>query len=511
MAQADDPAWLAQGRQRLAQTVLDAEVEVLGRVEEIGDGIAEISGLPDVRLNELLSFEDGTTGFALALDADRISAVLLDAQASLVTGARVTGSGEVLRVPVGPALLGRVVDPLGRPLDSGGPIAAADHHPVERPAPAIIARDSVVQPVECGSLVVDALFALGRGQRELIIGDRATGKTSLAIDAIINQKQSDLICIYVAVGQRATAVERAIEAVRRFGAPERCIFVVAAASSAPGLQWIAPFAGMTMAEYVRDTGGHALIVIDDLTKHAATHRELSLLTREPPGREAYPGDIFYLHARLLERAARLSPELGGGTLTALPIAETDAGNLSAYIPTNLISITDGQIVLDADLFAAGQRPAVHVGLSVSRVGGKAQAPMLRAAAKDIRLTYSQFLELEVFTRFGGMSDSRIKAQMVRGRSIRALLRQPRFAPLPFEAEVALLLALDEGLIDGLAEDRLAAVLSGLAARLAAACPDLRTALLGGAPLDEVWRGRLLALMRGLVAESAPGENAPAGS
>jgi F-type H+/Na+-transporting ATPase subunit alpha len=364
--------WLARSRETLAQTELTPESTSIGRVEHVADGIARVSGLPDVRLNELLRFEGGRSGFALTLDADAISAVLLEDDTAIEAGSRVSGTGCEVQVPVGSGLLGRVVDPLGRPLDRDEPVSADGYHPVERQAPAIIERDLVSDPVETGVLVVDALFTIGRGQRELIIGDRATGKTSIAVDAIINQKHSDMISIYVAVGQRATAVERVLEAVRRHGAPERCIFVVASAAASPGLQWIAPFAGLTIAEYFRDHGSHVLVVIDDLTKHAATHRELALLTREPPGREAYPGDIFYVHARLLERAAKLSAERGGGSLTALPIAETDAGNLSAYIPTNLISITDGQIVLDSRLFAANQRPAVDVGLSVSRVGGKAQ-------------------------------------------------------------------------------------------------------------------------------------------
>jgi F-type H+-transporting ATPase subunit alpha len=367
-----DPAasWLARERARLGAVALGPQTESFGHVVHAADGIARISGLPEARLGELLRFGNGNgTGFVLTLDTETLDAVVLDEAAGIAAGDRVAATGEVMRVPVGEALLGRVVDPLGRALDAGGAITTAEAWPIERPAPAIIERDLVSEPVETGVLVVDALFALGRGQRELIIGDRATGKTALALDAIIAQKHSDMICVYVAVGQRATAVERAIEAVRAHGAPERCIFVVAPASAPAGLQWAAPFAGFTIAEWFRARGQHALVVIDDLTKHAATHRELALLTREPPGREAYPGDIFYLHARLLERAGKLAPELGGGSLTALPIAETDAGNLSAYIPT-LISITDGQIVLDSRLFAANQRPAVNVGLSVSRVGAR---------------------------------------------------------------------------------------------------------------------------------------------
>ena len=346
-----------------------------------------------------------------------------------------------------------MVDPLGRALDGKGPVIAERHDPIERPAPAIVERDFVTQPVQTGVLVIDALFALGRGQRELIIGDRAIGKTTLAIDAIINQKTSDMICVYIAVGQKSSSVRRSIDAIFARGAPERCIVVVAGSASPPGLQWIAPFAGFAMAEYFRDRGQHVLVVIDDLSKHAACHREIALLTRQSPGREAYPGDIFYVHARLLERAAKLSAAKGGGSLTALPIAETDAGNLSAYIPTNLISITDGQIVLDTRLFHEGQKPAVDVGVSVSRVGGKTQAKALRDAAASLRLDYAQFLELEMFTRFGGMPDSRVRGQLARGARIRAILNQPQHAPLRLADEVALITGGPERIVRLLAARR----------------------------------------------------------
>ena len=342
----DGPEWLAAERQALSRVDLKAEARSVGRVEAIADGVAQVSGLPEARLGDLLRFEGGRMGYALSLEPETINAAIFDEGEKIGVGSLVSATGEVARVPVGPGLLGRIVDPLGRPLDRDEPIAAEAFHPIEQPAPAIIDRALVSEPVATGILVVDALFALGRGQRELIIGDRATGKTAIAVDTIINQKRTDMICVYVAVGQRATAVERVVETARQFGAPERCVFVVASAAASAALQWIAPFAGFTIAEYFRDRGGHALVIVDDLTKHAATHRELALLTHEPPGREAFPGDIFYVHARLLERASKLSPELGGGSLTALPIAETDAGNLSAYIPTNLISITDGQIVLE---------------------------------------------------------------------------------------------------------------------------------------------------------------------
>ncbi len=498
----EQPQWVRRKRAAIADTKLAPEAFPIGRVEQVADGIARVSGLPDVRLNELLLFENGRTGFALMLDADAISVVLLDEGEAIGAGSQVRSTGEVVTVPVGPELLGRIVDPLGRPLDGGPEIRTAERLPAERPAPAIIERDQVSEPVETGILVVDALFALGRGQRELIIGDRSTGKTSIGIDAIVNQKHSDMVCVYVAIGQRASDVERAIAAVRAHGAPERCIFVVAAASSSAGLQWLAPFSAFSMAEYFRDQGGHVLVVVDDLTKHAATHRELALLTREPPGREAYPGDIFYLHARLLERAAKLSVERGGGSLTALPVAQTDAGNLSAYIPTNLISITDGQIVLSTHLLALDQRPAVDVGLSVSRVGGKAQKKALRDVSGRIRLEYSQFLELEAFTRFGGISDSRVKAQIAQGRRIRALLTQPRFANLRLVDQVALLAALNEGAFDACPVQAIPHLRERLPASLDADAADAVKAVTADGVLTDETRAALVGAVRRLVADIA---------
>jgi len=500
MAETSHDDWLTRSRKKLAKVELAPAVETTGRVVHVADGIAFVSGLPDAQLNELLHFETGQTGLAHTLEPDSIGTVLLDDAEGIEAGTRVTGTGEILRVPVGPGLLGRIVDPLGRPLDRDEAVIAESYEPAERPAPAIIERELVKDPVETGVLVVDALFALGRGQRELIIGDRATGKTSLAVETMINQKNSDMICIYVAVGQRATAVERAIEAVRSHGAIERTIFVVASAASPPGLQWIAPAAGFTMAEYFRDKGGHALIIVDDLSKHAATHRELALLTRMPPGREAYPGDIFYAHAHLLERAAHLSPELGGGSLSALPIIETDAGNLSAYIPTNLISITDGQIVLDSRLFAANQRPAVDVGLSVSRVGGKTQKPALRDVSGRIRLEYAQFLELEMFSRFGGIMDARVKAQTERGKRIRALLIQSRFESLRMVDMVALLSALDEGVLDDYPETLIAKLRPRIAKHLDSTLPTVVSTISVTGSADEGDRKGLAEAVRSLAEE-----------
>jgi F-type H+-transporting ATPase subunit alpha len=498
----DPSSWFEDARARVDAVGLRPEFAEIGRVQTIGDGIALIAGLPRVRLNELLRFDKGQFGIAQTLDRDAVGCVLLDEGEGIGAGDIVHGTGEVVRVPVGPALLGRVVDPLGRALDDGLPVAAAAYAPIEQPAPDIIERDAVTEPVQTGIMVIDSLFALGRGQRELIIGDRATGKTAIAVDTVINQKSSDLICVYVAVGQKSSTVARIIDAVRRHGAPERCIFVVAHAAAMPGLQWIAPFAGFTMAEYFRDRGQHALIVVDDLTKHAATHREIALLTHQPPGREAYPGDVFYLHARLLERAAKLSPERGGGSLTALPIAETDAGNLSAYIPTNLISITDGQLVLDAKLFHEGHMPAIDVGTSVSRVGGKTQAPALRELTGTLRLDYAQFVELEMFTRFGGLSDARVKAQMARGARTRALLIQPRFAPLRLVDEVALAFALQEGLLDALPAEAIALLRQALPGWLDVKAADFVQAVARTLRMDTVDRTMLRQVLAELAARYA---------
>jgi F-type H+-transporting ATPase subunit alpha len=457
--------WLSAAQQTLDALTLAPRAAHRGRVEEIGDGVAMISGLRDVGLDEVLHFSGGQTGFARVLDPDQIGCVLLDGTTQVEAGDAVYGTGTVVDVPVGAGLLGRIVDPLGRPLDGKGAITADTRRPIERAAPAIIDRDLVTEPVQTGVVVVDTLFPLGRGQRELIVGDHSTGKTTLAIDAIMAQAHSDMICVYVAIGQKSSSVRRAITALQTAGNFDRCIVVVASAASAPGLQWIAPYAGMTMAEHFRDAGQHALIVIDDLSKHAATHREIALLTRQSPGREAYPGDVFYIHARLLERAAKLSAALGGGSLTALPIAETVAGNLSDYIPTNLISITDGQIVLDAALFHQGQKPAVDAGLSVSRVGGKTQAKLLRTAAGTLRLDYAQFLELEVFTRFGGMPDGRVRSQLTRGARIREALRQDQHTPFRLADEVALMMAVQAGLLDAVPTSAVAAFRAGLPARL----------------------------------------------
>jgi F-type H+-transporting ATPase subunit alpha len=432
---------------RIAGVQLGAEAEERGKVIAIADGLAMVDGLPGAELNEIVTFSNGARGFVMTLEEDHLNVACLDPSDDVSAGTHVTRSGELVSVPVGEHLFGRVLDPLGRPLDNGAMPEGSERLPVERPAPAIIDRDFVSEPIETGLLVVDALFALGRGQRELIIGERQTGKTSIAVDTIINQANSDIISIYVAIGQRTSAVRHVIDAVREHGRLEQTIFIVAEASAEPGLQWLAPFSATSIAEWFRDRGQHVLIVYDDLTKHAATHRELALLSRQPPGREAYPGDIFYLHARLLERAAKLSKARGGGSLTALPIAEIEAGNLSAYIPTNLISISDGQIVTSQSLFAANQRPAIDIGLSVSRVGGKAQWGTMKSVAGRLRLDYAQYLEMKMFSRFGGFGDEAMASRMKRGERIAALLAQPRLAPLDLMTQVTLLNALSEGILD----------------------------------------------------------------
>ena len=496
---------LDQAAQRVGMLTPRPTLDMLGRVESIGDDVATVSGLPETRLSELLLFErkDGgqpVTGMVLSLDPDLIGCAMLGRADGIAAGNRVRGTGSVASVPVGEMLLGRVVNPLGIPLDGGAELTLKEFKPVERPAPGIIERDLVNEALQTGLVVIDSMLALGRGQRELIIGDRETGKTAIAVDTIVNQRDSGVICVYCAVGQKTSSVTQVIEAVKRYGAPERCIFVIAAADDPPGLQWLAPYAACTMAEYFSERGGDALLVVDDLTSHAVIYRQLSLLLRNPPGREAYPGDIFYIHSRLLERAAKLSEERGGGSLTALPIAATEEGNLSAYIPTNLISITDGQIVLEPRLFQEGQKPAINVGKSVSRVGGKSQASAMRKLAENLRLEYAQFLELEIFTRFGGMIDDRTRRIIEHGRRIRAVLTQPQCSGLAMPLQVALLLALNEGMLDSLPLDKVTKLGGSLAQWLGerGAAPIERIKSTG--ELDDETRAALRALMAELLAQ-----------
>jgi len=410
----------------------------IGRVLSAGDGIARVSGLPGARAQELLAFPNGLRGIAFNVDEDEIGCVILGDDTRIFAGDTVGRTGEVVQTPVGQELLGRVVDPLGRPLDNGPRIRPERFDPVERDAPTIPSRSPVVEPLATGIKSIDSMIPIGRGQRELIVGDRSTGKTTLAVDAIINQAASGVLCVYVAIGQRASSVARFVDALESRGALPHTVVVVADADSPAGLRFIAPYAGCAMSEFFMEQGRDTLIVYDDLTKHAQTYREISLLLRRPPGREAYPGDIFFIHSRLLERATQLDERHGGGSQTALPIIETQAQDIAAYVPTNLISITDGQIYLSPRLFQSGFLPAVDVGLSVSRVGGKTQIPAMKRLAQQVRLAYTQFLELEQFTKFGTTMDPETRASLDHGRRVRELLKQAAHAPVPLGEQACVL-------------------------------------------------------------------------
>lgn len=428
----------------------------VGTVIEAGDGIVRISGLNEVMVGELIEFENEMLGMALNLEAQSVGAVVLGNPAGILEGSTVRALGRTVTVPVGEVLLGRVVDALGHPMDEKGPIRANRSRPVEWIAPGITARAPINTPLQTGIKAIDALVPIGRGQRELIIGDRQTGKTSLAIDVILNQNRNDVLCVYVAIGQKLSSVAQVVNTLERYGAMQNTIIVVAEASAPAALQYLAPYAGCAMAEEFMMHGRDALIVYDDLTKHAWAYRQISLLLRRPPGREAYPGDVFYLHARLLERAGRLNEAMGGGSLTALPIIETQLGDLTAYIPTNVISITDGQIYLEEDLFHAGVRPAINAGLSVSRVGGAAQSPAIKQVAGPLRLEMAQFRELEAFARFGTELDPATQATLARGMRIREALKQPLHKPMALEDQVAILYAVTQGHLDDIPLERISA-------------------------------------------------------
>jgi F-type H+-transporting ATPase subunit alpha len=445
--------WAAGLRQRFAEMAPPGAMRAIGRILHVADGVATVAGLPEARFNELLRFPGDVYGMVFNLDPDRMGCVLLGPDTHLAAGDTVERTGHVASVPVGEGLLGRVVDAIGTPLDGEGPLDAADRWPVEREAPAILERAPVTEQLVTGLKAIDALIPIGQGQRELIVGDRATGKTAVAVDAILNQRGSKILSIYAAIGQKAASVKTIAENLRRHGALESTIIVAADADDVHGLKYLAPYAATAMGEYLMHRGHDVLIVYDDLTRHARAYRELSLLLRRPPGREAYPGDIFFVHSRLLERATRLREETGGGSLTALPIVETQAKNMSAYIPTNLISITDGQILLDPDLFAKGVKPAIDVGRSVSRVGGKAQLPAIRHVAGELRLQYAQFEELELFTRFGASVEEETRRKIARGHRIRELLKQVRLDPLSAAEEVALLLSVQCDAIDRVPVER----------------------------------------------------------
>ncbi len=446
-------AEISRAREAFTPRLAPREV---GTITSVATGIAKVAGLPGVGFDELVTFPGEVPGIAFNVDADEIGVVLLGEYWHLHTGDEVQRTGRVMDVAVGDGLLGRVIDPVGRPLDGSGPVVASRRLPVERPAAAIMDRAPVTAPLQTGLKVIDALIPVGRGQRELILGDRQTGKTAIAIDTILNQRGKDVLCVYCAIGQRAAGVAKTVATLREKGAMDYTVIVVTEGNDPPGLAYIAPYAATSIAEAFMEAGRDVLIVYDDLTHHARSYRELSLLLRRPPGREAFPGDIFYIHSRLLERATHLRPELGGGSLTALPIIETEAQNISAYIPTNLISITDGQIYLSPSLFELGVLPAVDVGKSVSRVGGKAQRAAYRAVAGDLKLAYAQFEELETFSRFGARLDEDTRKIIDHGRRIRACLKQSESAPVSLPAQITVLLALTADLFDDVPLDRMTA-------------------------------------------------------
>jgi F-type H+-transporting ATPase subunit alpha len=434
----------------------EAEVDLqeAGRVIEVGDGIARIYGLDKALAGELLEFPGGVYGLVLNLEADNVGAVLLGADTQIKEGDTVTRTGRIAQVPVGEALIGRVVNALGQPVDGKGPIEAKEFRNIERYAPGVVDRRGVKEPLQTGLKAIDAMIPIGRGQRELIIGDRGTGKTAIGVDTIINQKGQGVYCFYVAIGQKRSTVAQVVKVLEDRGAMAYTTVVIASASESAPLQYIAPYAGCAMGEYFRDNGKHALCIYDDLSKHATAYRQLSLLLRRPPGREAYPGDVFYLHSRLLERAAKLNDELGGGSLTALPIIETQLGDVAAYIPTNVISITDGQIYLESDLFFSGIRPAVNVGLSVSRVGGSAQIKAMRQVAGKLRLDLAQYRELAAFAQFGSDLDRATQQQLARGQRMVEILKQGQYAPVAVDRQVAIIFAGTQGLLDDIPVDHI---------------------------------------------------------
>jgi F-type H+-transporting ATPase subunit alpha len=434
-------------KQRIEQYDVETDLSEVGTVLQVGDGIARVYGLENCVALEMLEFEHGVVGLAFNLEEDNVGAALFGEWEEVKEGEPVRRTGQVANVPVGDGLIGRVVDPLGNPLDGVGPIESSEHRPLEFKAPGVIARQPVKEPLQTGIKAIDAMTNVGRGQRELIIGDRGTGKTAVCIDAILNQRGQDMICIYVAVGQKGSTVAQVYERLKDEGAMDYTIIVSAPASEAAPIKWMAPFAGCAMGEHFLYQGKHALVIYDDLSKHADAYRQLSLLLRRPPGREAFPGDVFYLHSRLLERACKLSDERGGGSLTALPIIETQAGDIAAYIPTNVISITDGQIFLEADLFYSGVRPAINVGTSVSRVGASAQTKAMKKVAARLRLDLAQYRELEAFAQFGSELDAATQRTLARGERLVATLNQPQYDPWPMEEQVVALYAANEGYLD----------------------------------------------------------------
>jgi F-type H+-transporting ATPase subunit alpha len=466
------------------------EVQEIGTVLSTGDGIARIYGLDKVAAGELLEFPHEIYGMALNLEEDNVGAALFGETHLVKEGDTVKRTGRIAEVPVGKELVGRVVDALGTPVDGRGPLQAKERRRIELKAPGIVARQPVKEPLQTGLKAIDGMIPIGRGQRELIIGDRQTGKTAVAVDAIINQKGGNVICIYVAIGQKRSTVAQVVDKLREAGAMDYTIVVAATASESAPLQFIAPYSGCTMGEYFRDNGGHALVIYDDLSKHAVAYRQLSLLLRRPPGREAYPGDVFYLHSRLLERAAKMSDSLGGGSLTALPIIETQAGDVSAYIPTNVISITDGQIFLESDLFYSGVRPAINVGISVSRVGGNAQIKAMKQVAGTLRLELAQYREMAAFAQFGSDLDQATQRQLNRGSRLVELLKQGQYQPLPVEKQILIIYAGTNGFVDELPLTALKKYEEELYSFIGSRHPDVFGDILKKRELDGDLRGKM---------------------
>ncbi|NJR52680.1 MAG: F0F1 ATP synthase subunit alpha [Leptolyngbyaceae cyanobacterium CSU_1_3] len=457
-------------RQQIETYDKGVKVSNVGTVLQVGDGIARIYGLEKAMAGELLEFEDGSVGIALNLEEDNVGAVLMGDGRDVQEGSNVTATGKIAQIPVGEAMIGRVVDALARPLDGKGDIQTTESRLLESSAPGIIERKSVYEPMQTGITAIDTMIPIGRGQRELIIGDRQTGKTSVAVDTILNQKGENVICVYVAIGQKASTVANIANVLRERGALDYTIIVAANANDAATLQYLAPYTGATLAEYFMYKGRHTLVIYDDLSKQAQAYRQMSLLLRRPPGREAYPGDVFYLHSRLLERAAKLSPELGEGSMTALPIVETQAGDVSAYIPTNVISITDGQIFLSSDLFNSGLRPAVNAGISVSRVGSAAQTKAMKKVAGKVKLELAQFAELEAFAQFASDLDKATQNQLARGQRLRELLKQSQYSPLSVGDQVAIIYAGINGYLDDIPVDKITTYAKGLRDYLATSKP-----------------------------------------
>ena len=493
-------------REQIANYDSKVQVDEVGTITSLGDGIARLHGLDKVMSGELLSFPHGVAGLALSLEEDQVGAVVLGDYTELREGDEVKRTGKILSVPVGDAMIGRVVDALGNPIDDKGPIATKDSLPVERLAPGIIDRQPVREPMATGLKAIDAMIPIGRGQRELIIGDRQTGKTAVALDTIINNAKNDLICIYCAIGQKRSSIAGVVQTLAEAGAMGHTIVVAASASEPAPMLYLAPYAATAIGEYFRDSGRHALVIYDDLSKHAMAYREISLLLRRPPGREAYPGDVFYLHSRLLERSSKMSDKRGGGSLTALPVIETQAGDVSAYIPTNVISITDGQIFLETDLFNSGQRPAVNVGLSVSRVGFSAAIKAVKQVGSTLKLDLAQYRELAAFAQFGSDLDPLTQKQLNRGQRLSELLKQPQFQPLTWQQQAIILFAGTQGYLDDLKIAQIRAFEDGLYKYLTSAQTALLDELTKKKQFDDEVRNKLHAALKeykaGFVSEKA---------